>query len=310
MPGTNQLIQNLITQESGKEHGVDFAVVSNPEFLREGSAVNDFFHPPYTVLASESKKGIETINKLFSFIESPVHEVDIGVAEVIKFLNNSFHALKVAFANEVGRIGKNLGLNSIDLMQLFVSDHILNISSRYFMPGFSYGGSCLPKDLKALNAIAKDHALDVPIFNSVEKSNIHHMDFIFEKIKKNGVNQIGIVGLAFKPGTDDLRHSPSVDLCEKLLENGYELCVYDENINLSKIMGKNQSFLNQHLPHIEKLLKDDLEEFISSSNVLLIAHNDEKVVDLLIKEHPKKHIIDVVGIEALKNCPNYQGLCW
>ncbi len=310
MPGTNQLVQKLIAQESGKKNKLDFAVVSNPEFLREGSAINDFFHPPYTVIASESKKGIEVIKKLFSFINSPVHEVDIAIAELIKFLNNSFHALKVAFANEVGRIGKNLGLNSIDLMKLFVSDEILNISSRYFMPGFSYGGSCLPKDLKALNAIAKDNELQVPIFNSVEISNVQHLDFILKQIEIDGKNNIGVVGLAFKPGTDDMRHSPSVSLCEKLLESSYEVCVYDQNVTLSKLMGKNQSFLNQHLPHIEKILKDDMDEFLRSSETLVIVHNDQQIVDLLIQKYRDKKIIDVVGIDALKICPNYQGLCW
>ncbi|RMZ49849.1 UDP-glucose/GDP-mannose dehydrogenase family protein [Flavobacteriaceae bacterium PRS1] len=310
MPGTNAAVSKIIEQESGKLAGKDFSVISNPEFLREGNAIDDFFEPPYTVIAGHSEKGIEVIRELFSFLATPILVVDVQIAELIKFLNNSYHAFKVAFGNEVGRLCKELNVDSYELMDLFVRDTDLNISPKYFKPGFSFGGSCLPKDLRAFNSIAHDQYINLPIFESIDKSNVVHNDFLFQMVQSKAKKKVGIVGLAFKAGTDDLRFSPSLELCEKLIGKGYEISIYDENINLSRLVGKNKDFLFTHLPHIDKLLSSNLEEFLSSNDLIVFAHNNKNVVKFKHLINNETNIIDIANISELKGMKNYEGICW
>ena len=305
MPGTCNEVIKIIENASGKRNEIDFGVILNPEFLREGSAINDFFNPPYTVVGGSSKKAIEQAEKMFSFTDAQFFEVDIKVAELIKFLNNSYHALKVSFANEIGRICKNLDIDSRALMDLFVKDNTLNISPKYFRPGFSYGGSCLPKDLRALNSIANELYSNVPVLKSIKKSNDEHNDFIFKYITTFKMKNIGIYGLSFKPGTDDLRFSPSLELCEKLIGKGYGLKIFDENVSLSNIMGKNKDFLLNHLPHISSLLHDDLDSFVLNLDLIVIAHNDKNISSVNEKINEKVLLLDIVGIDFLKNRKNY-----
>ena len=310
MPGTNLSIIKRIEKESGKINGSDFGVVSNPEFLREGSAIKDFYYPPFTIVASSSEKAIKKMENLFSFISSPFIRVDVEIAELIKFLNNSYHALKVSFANEIGRICKKIGVNSIELMNIFVKDDILNISPKYFRPGFSYGGSCLPKDLKALSTIAHDNYVNTPILDSISKSNREHNDFVYNLIKSYNKKKIGIYGLSFKPGTDDLRFSPSLNLSERLIGKGYQLTIFDENVRLSQLYGANKDYLVKRLPHISELLCPNIEEFIQDVEIIVFVHNDKKIIQWKNNIIKNVIIIDLANIEVLKEHKRYIGVSW
>ena len=309
MPGTNEKVTSIIEEVSGLKRDINFGVVSNPEFLREGSAVNDFFNPPYTVVASGSDKAIEVMKKLYAKVNGEFLVSDIGSAELIKFVNNSFHALKVAFGNEVGRICKTLGVDSHILMNLFVKDTILNISPYYFKPGFAYGGSCLPKDLKALNTIVHDNYLTTPILSSVADSNNHHIDFAYQLIQKQNGNRIGFYGLTFKEGTDDLRFSGALQLVERFLGKGYKVSVFDKNINLSRLMGKNKEFLLNKLPHIDEILFENIDEFLNQIDSLVIVTSDNILHDKLTYT-TKVKIVDLKRIGEFEKFDNYQGLCW
>jgi len=311
MPGTNKKVAGIIEKYSNKTSGKDFAVVSNPEFLREGSAVEDFFNPPYTVLSSESEIGLEIMKNVYKSLSSEIIVTPIGTAELIKFVNNSFHGLKVVFANEVGRICKSIGVDSIDLMELFTKDKILNISPYYFKPGFAYGGSCLPKDLKALNSIAHDKYINLPVLSSIEESNQVHIDYVFNLLMSKKRKKIGFYGISFKAGTDDLRFSPALEIVERLLGKGFDIKIYDKNVNLSRLMGKNKEYIFNKLPHINNLLKEDMEEFINSVEVLVVVNKDNDIEELLSSDLSNVQIIDLVRLkEEEKIVTNYEGICW
>lgn len=311
MPGTNKKVAEIIQKHSNKTNGNDFAVVSNPEFLREGSAVSDFFNPPYTILSSESEKGLEIMKEVYQSLNSQVITAPIGSAELIKFVNNSFHGLKVVFANEVGRICKSLGIDSINLMDLFTKDIILNISPYYFKPGFSYGGSCLPKDLKALNSIAHDKYVKLPVLSSIENSNQVHIDYVLNLLISKNKKKIGFYGISFKAGTDDLRFSPALETVERLLGKGYDVKIYDKNVNLSRLMGKNKEYIFNKLPHINNLLLENLEEFINSSEIIVLVNKENEIDKLLKKDLSKVLVIDLVRVlEAKDSIENYEGICW
>jgi len=313
MPGTNDRLCKLVEKISGKKNTIDFGIVSNPEFLREGSAIKDFFTPPYTVVASSSKKSIEQMKQLYSFLDSPFEIVDIKVAELIKFLNNSFHALKVAFGNEIGRLSSSLELGDNKLVELFLKDTDLNISTKYFNPGFSYGGSCLPKDLKALNAVSKSQIIELPILNNVESSNSVHTSHIINKIFNFKINSIGIYGLAFKSDTDDLRFSKSIDVCEILLGKGMNIKVFDNAVNISKLIGANKEFLNLKLPHIDNLLVSSFDKLLESSNLIVLVHKPKsEEVDLIKSFLSKKNnlILDSSLNKDFKIYSNYHGINW
>lgn len=309
LPGTNKKVGELLEQKSGKKLNRDFAVVSNPEFLREGSAVHDYFNPPVTVLGSENEKAIELMKELYSNINAPTEVTEIKVAEIIKYVNNSFHALKITFANEVGNISKRLGIDSHQVMKLFSMDKILNISAYYFKPGFAYGGSCLPKDLKALKTLAHDNYIESPVLESIEKSNSNQKERVYDMVMKTGKNKVGILGLSFKKGTDDLRYSPSVEVTERLFGKGYELNIYDPFVNLSKLTGTNKEYIDQHLPHLSDLITDNLNEVISRSDVLLVTQKS-KEFESIPKNYPNKIVLDVVRFIDKKTEGNYEGIAW
>ena len=311
MPGTNKKIAEIIEQHSGKKNLKDFSVVSNPEFLREGTAVADFFNPPYTVLASESPKALEVMKKVYEVINGEVIISDIGTAELIKFVNNSFHGLKVVFANEIGRICKALGVDSGNLMGLFVKDKILNISPYYFKPGFAYGGSCLPKDLKALNSIAHDKYIKLPVLSSIEDSNQIHIEHAMSLLISKNKKKIGFYGISFKAGTDDLRFSPALELAERLLGKGYDVKIYDKNVNLSRITGKNKEYIFNKLPHINKILEEGVNEFMKSIEILVIVNKDSDINKILNDDLSHIYIIDLVrAFENNSGIKNYEGICW
>lgn len=310
MPGTNKQINDIVAEKSGKIPGKDFGVVSNPEFLREGSAVEDFFNPPYTIIASNEKKSLMMMRDLYEGINGEIIEAEIGTAELIKFVNNSYHALKVAFANEVGRICKSLNVDSNDLMNVFVKDKILNISPYYFKPGFAYGGSCLPKDLKALNTIAHDKYVPLEILPSISKSNNSHIDHAYDLIAKKGIKKIGLYGISFKEGTDDLRFSGGLEIAERLLGKGYELKIFDSNVSISKLMGKNKEFIFSKLPHINEILEEDINKFLKEIDLLVIVNKDKYLTDLTKSLSKDIIVIDFVGTKLHEYVKDYEGICW
>lgn len=307
-PGTNAKVSGIIEEISGKKINEGFAVVSNPEFLREGTAVEDYLNPPLTVLGSSCDKAIAVMRELYSNTGAPVEIVSVEVAEMIKYVNNSYHALKVVFANEVGAVCSELGIDSHEVMRIFCMDRQLNISPYYFRPGFAYGGSCLPKDLKGLKTLSHDLYLNTPVLNAIEDSNREHIARCIAEIEKSGCRKIGFLGLSFKAGTDDMRNSPIVNVIEFLYGKGYEISIFDKNVSLSRLIGKNKSVISEKLPHIDKMLKDDLSEVCNSSEMLVISNKDEMFKSIEPKENQK--IFDLVRIKELEKFVNYKGLCW
>ncbi|MCF7740830.1 MAG: nucleotide sugar dehydrogenase [Candidatus Marinimicrobia bacterium] len=306
-PGTNKKVGEIIEQESGKINNKEFAIVSNPEFLREGSAVQDFFSPPYTLIASEDQKALKKMKKLYQDLEGEVLTSDVKIAEMMKLVNNSFHALKVAFANEIGRLCNKMDADSQQLMDIFSKDTILNISPYYLKPGFAYGGSCLPKDLKALNLLSHDNYVDNPILKSVDKSNNIHIQHAIDTITNLEKTKISFLSITFKPGTDDLRFSPALEVVEYLLGKGYDIKVYDKNLNISKLIGKNKTFLMNKLPHINDILVNSIDRAVEFGEAIILSNKEEYISNYL-RENPvndSKHIVDFVGIASQFNIKNY-----
>jgi GDP-mannose 6-dehydrogenase len=308
MPGTNKKVGEVIEQKSGKLKNKDFAVVSNPEFLREGSAVADYYNPPVTVIGSDNQKAINQVSSLYDHLPAPVKVVSIEVAELIKYVNNAWHALKITFGNEVGNICKKLGIDSHEVMDLFVMDKQLNLSAYYLKPGFAYGGSCLPKDLKGLKTLAHDFYLSSPILESIENSNDVQKKTAIRLIEKHDTRNVAILGFSFKEGTDDLRYSPIVEVAEYMLGKGYHLRIYDKNVSVSKLTGTNRDYINKHIPHLSDMISDDIAQVIIHAELVVITHRIDGV-DKLIANHPEKYFIDLARVIE-KKYPNYEGICW
>lgn len=309
LPGTNNKVAEIIEQVSNKKNNKDFAVVSNPEFLREGSAVKDFYNPALTVVGTDNEFAFNKVKKLYEGINAPIEITDIKVAEIIKYVNNSYHALKISFANEIGNICKKLKIDSHKVMDIFCRDNKLNISPTYFKPGFAYGGSCLPKDLKGLKTLAHDNYLDSPIIEAIEKSNEHQKKLAIDLILSKGKKRVGILGISFKAGTDDLRYSPAVELAEYFLGKGYIIKIYDNNVALSNLTGTNKQFIEEHIPHLANLMVHTLEHLFIESEILVITqkHSDLKS---LVEKFPEKQIIDLIRVEKEGFTNNYEGICW
>jgi len=308
LPGTNRKVGEVIEHISGKNRNEGFAVISNPEFLREGSAVEDYYNPAVTVIGGDYDPAIEQVAELYRLVDAPIEKTEIEIAEIIKYVNNSFHALKIVFANEVGNICKKLQIDSHKVMDLFCKDTQLNISSKYFKPGYAYGGSCLPKDVKGLRTIAHDNYLEIPVISAIERSNSYQQEIAYEMISKTKSKKVAILGLSFKPGTDDLRYSPSVALVEKLLGKGYEISIYDEYVNLTNIKGTNKDYIDLHIPHLSEIISGDLEKVVDSAEVVVVTQNNAKFT-ALPEKYPGKQIIDFVRIKE-NISSNTHGLCW
>lgn len=309
LPGTNEKFGKIVEEVSGKKRGKRFSIVSNPEFLREGSAVKDYYNPSVTVIGGDHEQAVEMVASLYKELDAPIEKTEIRIAEIIKYVNNSFHALKIVFANEVGNICKAMDIDSHKVMELFCSDTSLNISPAYFKPGFAYGGSCLPKDLKGLVTLGHDNYLYTPVLSGIESSNENQKKKAFDLVTKFGKKNICFIGLSFKEGTDDLRYSPSVDLAEMLIGKGYNIIICDENVHMSKLIGANQAYINERLPHLSDLLCSDVEQAISDSEVVIVNHRNFEACKYfeLLKD---KKVIDLVRVEELKALPQYEGLCW
>lgn len=311
LPGTNEKVGEVIARESGKQRGSDFEVVSNPEFLREGSAVFDFYHPPVTVVGTNSDRAFGIVRELYRNVQAPINKTDIYVAEVIKLINNSFHALKVSFANEVGTICKSLGIDSNKVMDLFCEDTKLNLSSYYLHPGFAYGGSCLPKDLKALTLLAHDNYTDIPLIESIDRSNQNQIKRLVEMIIDTGKKNVGVFGFSFKEGTDDLRNSPIVEVTETLIGKGFKIRIFDKNVHLSNLIGANKEYIHAKIPHLADLITNDME-YVARNCELAVIANKENGIGTIFDRYPDKKIIDLVGIPELsaKGYEGYEGFNW
>lgn len=307
-PGTNKRIGEIVEQISGKKRNLDFAIVSNPEFLREGSAVFDYYNPPITVIGSENDFALTKMEDLYKSLNAPIKRVDIEVAEIIKYVNNSFHALKISFANEIGNICKKLNIDSHKVMDVFTMDKKLNLSAYYLEPGFAYGGSCLPKDLKGLKTIAHDNYLKSPVLESIEVSNKNQKEIAIKLVESKNHKKLGILGLSFKAGTDDLRYSPIVEVTEHFLGKGYQIAIFDENVNYSKLTGRNKEYIEEHIPHLSQLICDDLEQIVLNSHILIITHKI-KNIEHYINKFSDKYFIDLARVTD-KSFKNYEGICW
>lgn len=310
MPGTCEMVANIIGEESGKSHDTDFAVVDNPEFLREGTAVRDYHNPPLTLIGSGNKLAADLVASLYKDLPGELIVTKVRVAEIMKYVNNTYHALKISFANEVGNICKALGIDSHEVMGIFCKDKELNISPYYFKPGFAYGGSCLPKDLKGLQTLAHDHYLSTPVIRSISKTNAIQLERVVEYMSRYRDKKIGFLGISFKAGTDDLRSSPSVDLVEALLGKGFNISIFDENVQLSKLTGTNKEFIDSKIPHFSKLMVSEIEDIASASEVIVVSYNDEKFHETLDKVKGVQ-IIDLVRLpQRFVELPGYYGINW
>ncbi len=311
LPGTCDKFARLIEESSGKKRNEGFAIVDNPEFLREGSAVYDYFNPPLTLIGSDSKDAAEKIAELYRQLPGEVMIVETRIAEVMKYVNNTFHALKISFANEVGNVCSALNIDSHKVMEIFCKDKQLNISPYYFKPGFAYGGSCLPKDLKGFQTLAHDLYVKVPVIDSIDKTNeIQHQRAV-SLISKFFGKRIAILGLSFKAGTDDLRNSPAVSLAETLIGKGFDICIYDSNVQIANLTGKNKEYIDRHIPHLTRILDNDLQKVLRTSDVIIVCNKEEE----FIKQLPAvegKTIIDMVRLpqENLKEHNQYIGINW
>jgi GDP-mannose 6-dehydrogenase len=311
MPGTCKKFARIIEENSRKKENIDFAVLSNPEFLREGSAVADYYNPPLTLIGTDNMQAAEKLAQLYKELPAEIIITDLAVAEIMKYVNNTYHALKISFANEIGNICKVLGIDSHKVMDIFTKDTHLNISPYYFKPGFAYGGSCLPKDLKGLQTLAHDHYVKVPLIDSIDKTNQLQIERAIEYLSAYRDKKIGILGLSFKAGTDDLRNSPAVTLVETILGKGFKIIIYDKNIQISRLTGTNKEFIDTHIPHLAKLMVDSIDELTNNADILIIATREKDFIPVLHKIN-QKPIIDLVhiGDKEIISKPEYYGINW
>ena len=313
VPGTvEDVLCPLIEAESGKKEGVDFHVCFQPEFLREGSSIRDYDKPPFTVVGANTAAPADKLRELFGHLPCEFITTSVRSAEMVKYCCNNFHALKITFANETARLCEALGVDPFEVMDLVGKDRQLNISTAYLKPGFAFGGSCLPKELRATMHLAKMRDVDLPMHGGIMPSNRSHIDHAIAKVMATGKRRIGMIGLSFKVGTDDLRESPLVLLAEHFIGKGLSLLVYDPEVHLSNLLGANRRFIEQHVPHIGQLLRRDIAEVVAASDVLVVGLNDAATVAAL-HEHarPDHLVLDLVGIArrpALR--AEYAGLCW
>ena len=312
LPGTmHKIVIPTLEEFSGKKAAVDFGVCNNPEFLREGSAVKDFRCPPKTVIGELDRPSGDTLATLYEKLEAPLIRTDLESAEMAKYVDNSWHALKIGFANEIGNLCKSLGLDAHKVMNIFCQDRKLNISPAYLSPGFAFGGSCLPKDLRALSYQAKMHDLHLPILTSILPSNEMQISRGLELILKNGHSRVGILGFSFKAGTDDLRESPLIEVIERLIGKGYDLRIYDKNVNIASLVGANRDFILNRIPHISKLMVHDIDTVLNHAQTIVIGNKDPDFSKVPERLHKGQVLIDFVGIiEKRSENGKYDGICW
>ncbi|MHB1528900.1 MAG: nucleotide sugar dehydrogenase [Acidiferrobacteraceae bacterium] len=312
LPGSmRSVVIPALEEASGKRVGVEFGVCNNPEFLREGTAVRDYYNPPKTVIGETDPQAGDLLIQVYDKIQAPLIRTTVETAEMVKYADNAWHALKVTFANEIGNLCKAVGIDGHQVMDIFCRDTKLNLSSYYLKPGFAFGGSCLPKDVRALTYKGRSLDLDLPVLNAILPSNLRQVERGVDMITSYGKKKIGILGFAFKAGTDDLRESPLVHLIETLIGKGYELRLYDRNVNMASLTGANRDYILNHIPHIARLMVAQLEEVLQFAEVIVIGNSAEEFREVLNQRKAGQVIVDLVRVAQERSDPGrYEGICW
>ena len=311
LPGSMRTVVIPALQSySGKKAGVDFGVCNNPEFLREGTAVFDYYNPPKTVIGETDSKAGELLMQLYAKMTAPLIRTEVETAEMAKYADNTWHAVKVAFANEIGNLCKAEGIDGHKVMEIFCQDTKLNLSPYYMKPGFAFGGSCLPKDVRALMYKGKSLDMDLPLINAILPSNQRQIEKGIKMIVEKGNKKIGILGFSFKAGTDDLRESPLVEVIEYLIGKGYELKLYDKNVNLAALTGANQDYILNHIPHISKLMASSMDEVLNFAQTIVIGNGAAEFRSVPDEIKPEQVMVDLVRIVPKLSGDQYDGICW
>jgi GDP-mannose 6-dehydrogenase len=313
LPGTtHDVVIPAIERASGKKYGDGFGVSVNPEFLREGTALKDFRKPPLTLVGHNHAADASGTIALYQAIDAPLVSTSIRVAEMIKYTSNTWHALKVCFANEIGTLCKRLDIDSHDVMDVFCRDEKLNLSPYYLKPGFAFGGSCLPKDVRALQYRAKEVDVDLPVISSILPSNRLQIQHAFDQVMDTGRQRIGLLGFSFKAGTDDLRESPIVILAEALLGKGRSLCIYDRNVSLARLVGANKEYIDRQIPHLSSLLCETIDEVIDRSEVIVVGNQSPEFAEALTRTRADQIVIDLVRLPISGSLlqAEYRGISW
>ncbi len=311
LPGTvmGELLP-ILESASGKKVGVDFGLAMNPEFLRESTAIEDFYDPEMTVIGEFDKRSGDILESIYEGIDSPVMRNTIEIAEMIKYTCNVWHATKVAFGNEIGSISKEIGIDGREVMDIVCKDKKLNISSYYMRPGFAFGGSCLPKDVRALTHLGRQLGVKTPVISNLMHSNESHVDNGFKIVSAAGKKKIGFLGISFKAGTDDLRESPLVELVERLHGKGYEVKIYDKNVDYARLHGANKDYIENVIPHVAGLLEQDIEQVIDHAEVIVVGNSSEEFSNVVERANGSKVLVDLVGFMDKVSCEQHHGICW
>lgn len=311
LPGSMKgVVIPALERASGKSAAVDIGVCNNPEFLREGTAVDDYHRPPKIVIGESDPRAGHTLVELYANVHAPLIRTSVEVAEMIKYVDNSWHAVKVAFANEIGNICKASGVDGQAVMDIFCQDTKLNLSPCYLKPGFAFGGSCLPKDVRALTYKARMLDLELPLLNAVLPSNERQVRRAIGMILNRGRKKVGVLGFAFKGGTDDLRESPMVDVIEYLIGKGVDLCLYDRNVSLAALTGANRDYIFNHIPHISRLMVRSAEEVMAFADIVVVGNRAQEFDEALLQLRPEQVLVDFVRIPGLAARERYEGICW
>jgi GDP-mannose 6-dehydrogenase len=313
LPGsTEDIVIPTLEAASGKRLGRDLAVCVNPEFLREGTSLKDFYAPPFTLLGGENGPAVDAARTVYAGIEAPVVVVPFRVAEMVKYTCNAFHALKVTFANEIGNVCGEQGIDSHLVMEILCRDTKLNISPAYLKPGFAFGGSCLPKDLRALVYQARRVDVEAPVLEAIMRSNQGQIERALQMIRRTGRRRVGVLGLSFKAGTDDLRESPVVELTERMIGRGYQVRVFDRNVSLANLQGANRAYIEKEIPHIASLMAETVDDVLASSDVVVVGNRDPEFARALDEARPDQTIVDLVriGLPPEGTGAVYQGIAW
>ena len=313
MPGTiDDVVIPALERTSGRRHGDGFAALSNPEFLREGTSIKDFYDPPFTLIGAHAAAHAEPLQALYAGIDAPLHVAAVRVAEMVKYASNCFHGLKVGFANEIGNVCKALGVDSHEVMRLFAEDRKLNISAAYLKPGFAFGGSCLPKDIRAVVYKAKELDVDAPILTATLESNRKQIERAYEMVMAAGSRRVGVLGLAFKSGTDDLRESPMVTLIERLIGKGMQLAIYDSHVSSANVIGANREYVEREIPHIWTLMHPTVDSVLAEADTVVVGNGSKEFGGLGERLTDGQMVIDLARAfgTRVSDGDGYQGICW
>ena len=312
-PGTTEsAVTAALEEHSGKKSGRDFDVCFQPEFLREGSSIKDYDNPPYTVVGCDSERVAGVMRDLFAHLPCAFIRTSVRTAETMKYACNIFHAVKITFANEIGRLAQSMGVDSHEVMDIVCRDTHLNISPAYLKPGFAFGGSCLPKDLKAMLYVAKSNDVSTPMLSGLMPSNQVHIDHAIDMVLESGRRKVGMIGLSFKSGTDDLRESPLVTMAKRFIGEGIDLRIYDPEVYISRLVGANRRYIEETIPHIASLMTDDRDALVDDSQVVVVGLSDRDAIDAVYERgRGDQLVLDLVGLSNRHRISGqYLGVCW